>query len=148
MTFYRTPFEEWVMQWGSLVGLVIAALALIFAAWRFVWIKKVLTQGTAINGTVEDVDIYSREADTSSTTPIFQRPGIYTYYALIRYPWQGIDRKVRLNLPLSPSTYQLFKGRAAELLVLDSTAGKPLLRTVYLDPIGLRRQSLPVGRRS
>ena len=57
MTFYRTPFEEWVMQWGSLVGLVIAALALIFAAWRFVWIKKVLTQGTAINGTVEDVDI-------------------------------------------------------------------------------------------
>ena len=91
---------------------------------------------------------YSREADTSSTTPIFQRPGIYTYYALIRYSWQGIDRKVRLNLPLSPSTYQLFKGRAAELLVLDSTAGKPLLRTVYLDPIGLRRQSLPVGRRS
>ena len=48
--------------------------------------------------------------------------------------------KVRLNLPTSPSTHQLFKGRDTELMVLDSSPGRPPLRTVYLEPIGNHRR--------
>ena len=136
----HSPIEIWVMQWGSVIGLVVAALALLFLVRRFLWIKKVLSHGITIKGTVEDVDIYSREADTSSTTPMFRRPKIYTYYALIRYSWQGVDRKVRFNLPYSPSTHNLFKGRDTELMVLASSPGRPLIRSVYLEPIGIRRR--------
>lgn len=136
----NSPIEIWVMEWGVVIGLGVAALALFFVVRRYLWIKKVLSQGTLIQGTVADLDIYSREADSSSTTPAFQRPKIHTYYAVIRYAWQGTDRSVRLNLPHSPSTHKLFKGRGTELMVLDSSPGRPLLRSVYLDPIGIRRR--------
>ncbi len=136
----NSPIEIWVMQWGSVIGLVVAALALFVVLRRYLWIKRVLGYGTTIKGTVEDVDIFSREADFSSTTPAFRRPKAYTYYAVIRYSWRGVDRKVRLNLPHPPSTHQLFKGRDTELMVLDSSPGRPLIRSVYVEPIGIRRR--------
>jgi hypothetical protein len=125
-------FEIAMAKWVPVGALILAAIALIVLVWRYLWIKKVLSQGDTIRGSVEDVDVYSREASHSDTTPAFQRSYIRSYYAIIRYTVQGVERKVRLKLPNSPSVYKIFKGKETELIVLDSAPGKPLIRSVYL----------------
>jgi hypothetical protein len=128
----NSPFETWVLQWGPTVALIIAALAMIVLVRRYLWVKEVLCQGTSIKGIVEEVDVYSHEASHSDSTPAFQRAINRSYYACIRYVWQGVGKKVRLKLPHPPSTYQATKGQEIELLVLDSAPQKPLIRAVYL----------------
>lgn len=48
-----------------------------------------LVEGTAVKGTIDDVDVLSREASHSDTTPAFERTMIRSYYAIIRYSAQG-----------------------------------------------------------
>ena len=127
-----SPLEVWVLQWGPTVALIVAVVAFIVFMQRFAWVKKVLTQGITIKGVVEDVDLYEREASHSDTTPAFERPTIRTYFVTIRYAWNGVDKKVRLKLPLSPSTYQMGKGKEVDLRVLESAPDKPLISIVYL----------------
>lgn len=128
----KSPIEIWILEWGMTVAFVVAALALLVLVRRFLWINKVLCQGTPIQGIVEDVDIHEREAPRTASTTAFGVAKIRSYYAIIRYAWQGVDNRVRLKLPFSPSTCQLFKGREVELIVLDSMPQKPLISTVYL----------------
>jgi hypothetical protein len=128
----NSPFEVWVAESGPTVALVVAALALIFLLRRYLWIRKVLSWGVAIKGTVEDVDIYAREASHSSNTPAFERATIRTYHAIIRYRWGGVDKTVRLKLPSSPGTFGISKDADVELLALESAPAKPLIRQVYL----------------
>lgn len=125
-------FEIAMAKWVPVGAIILAAIALIVLVWRCTWIKKVLSEGDTIKGTIEDVDVYSREASHSDTTPAFQRAVIRSYYAIIRYTAQGTERKVRLKLPCSPSVYQIFKGKETELIVLSSAPDKPLIRAVYL----------------
>ncbi len=128
----NSPAEIWAAEWGPTVALIVAAVALIVLVRRYLWLKKVLGNGITIKGIVEDVDMYSHEASHSDTTPAFQRSVIRSYYANIRYAWQGVDKKARLKLPYTPSTHQVFKGKEIELIVLDSAPDKPLIRSVYL----------------
>ena len=128
-------FEIAMAKWVPVGALILAVIALVVLVWRYLWVKKVLSEGVTIKGTVENVDVYSREASPSDNAPAFQRAYIRSCYAIIRYTAQGEERKVRLKLPSSPSTYQVFKGKETELIVLDSAPGKPLIRSVYLGAV-------------
>ncbi|MCX6854526.1 MAG: hypothetical protein NTV80_06430 [Verrucomicrobia bacterium] len=128
----QSPFEIFAAQWGPLIGVVVAALAVMVLVRRYFWVKSVLCRGAIIKGIVEDVDIYSREASHSDNAPAFQRSYIRSYYVIIRFAAHGVDMKKRFKLPHSPSTYKIIKGHEIDLLVLDSAPGKPLIREVYL----------------
>lgn len=128
----NSPLELWVAEWGPLVAIGVAALALVVLVRRYLWVKQVLSHGITLKGTVEEVDVYARESSSSDTTPAFRRPVTRTYYAIIRYTWQGVDKKVRIKLPNAPSVYQAFKGHEIDLILLDSAPDKPLIRVVYL----------------
>jgi hypothetical protein len=128
----NSPIEIWVMHWGPTVAVVVAALAAIVLVRRFLWVKQVLSTGTTISGTVEDIDLYEREASHSDSTPAFQRSIIRTYVVDIRYAWNGVEKQARLKLPLSPFTYNISKGGKVDLLVHESAPDKPLISIVYL----------------
>lgn len=114
----NSPLEEWVMQWGPAVALTVAALALLILVRRHAWLINILTHGTPIKGTVEEVTTYEREAPKSENSPAFKTTKIRTYYTVIRYAWKGVDNQVRFKLPFSPSTYQISKGGEVDLLIL------------------------------
>lgn len=128
----NSPLEIWVLQWGPTVAVVVAATAALVLVRRYLWVKQVLSNGTTISGTVEDIDLYEREASHSDTTPAFQRSIIRTYVVNIRYAWNGVDKQARFKLPLSPSTYKIAKGGKVDLLVHESAPDKPLISIVYL----------------
>jgi hypothetical protein len=136
-----SPAETWVMQWGPLVALIVAALALFILVRRHAWLKKILTSGTPVKGTVEDVTTYERDAPKSDNAPAFGSAKIRSYYTVIRYAWQGTENQVRFKLPFSPGTYQIAKGAEIDLLILDSTPKKPLIRKVYLGGVFPRNLS-------
>lgn len=128
----NSPLEVWVMQWGPAVALGVAVLALLIVVRRHAWLKNILTNGTPIKGTVEEVTIYEREANRSDTSPAFGGAKIRSYYAIITYTWQEAQHQVRFKLPFSPSTYQITKGGEVDLLILESTPKKPVISKVYL----------------
>lgn len=125
-------FEIAMSKWVPVGAFTVAAVAALILLRRYLWVKKVLTEGTTIKGKVEDMEVYEREANHSDTTPAFQRPTIRSYYAVIRYTWKGEDKKVSLKLPNSPSVYGTFKGHEVDLIILDSAPNKPLIRNIYL----------------
>ena len=137
----KSPFDIWLAAYGPTVALVASVLASIIAVHRYLWVKRVLTEGSIIQGTVEELDVYEREASHSDTTPAFQRSTIRTYYATIRYQWQGGTRQVRCWLPLSGSNYKIFKGKETDLILLDSSPKKPLLRALYFPEFAPRKLS-------
>lgn len=130
----NSPLELFVMQWAIPLGLAFAAVALFIATNRYLWIKKVITQGSTVKGIVEKFDEYTREAPHSDTTPAFQRPKIRTYYVTIRYSFRGEERKLYQKLPNSPGTFQISKEKEVDLLIHDSSPQSPLISAVYRDP--------------
>lgn len=137
----KSPFEIWLPVMGPSIALVVAALALLIFLRRHSWIKRVLSEGRIIQGTVEKLDTYERESSHSDTTPAFQRGKTRSYYATVSYLWQGQSRKVRFSLPLSASNYKIFKGKETELVLLDSAPKKPLLRALYAQELRPRKMS-------
>ena len=137
----RSPIDIWLATSGPTAALVAAVLALAIAVRRYHQVRKVLSQGTIIQGTVVELDIYEREASHSNTTPAFQRPKIRTYYATLHYHWKGVTHQVSHSLPHSASTYRIYKGKETDLILLDSAPEKPLIRALYLEQPGPRRSS-------
>lgn len=107
-----------------------AVLAVIVLAWRYRTVKKILTNGSIITGTVEDLEVYSHRtnSDSSTSRPSYSR----SYYATVRYAIHGTEKTVCLKIPNSGYTFGLVKGRETELIVLDELPNKPLIRSVYL----------------
>lgn len=128
----NSPLEIWLMQWGPAAALVVAALALIVLLRRHAWLKQILTDGITIKGTVEEVTIHEREAPKSDNSPAFGRAKIRSYYTVVRYAWQGVEKEIRFKLPFSPSSYQITEGGEVDLLLLESSPKKPLIRKMYL----------------
>ena len=137
----KSPFDIWLVELGPSVALVIAALAAIVLVRRYYFVRQIFSEGTVIQGTVEKLDTYEREASHSDTTPVFQRSKIRTYYATIRYTWQGVSRQVRCWLPFSASNYKIFNGKETDLILLDSAPKKPLIRALYLEEFAPRKRS-------
>ena len=96
--------------------------------------KHILAHGAIIQGTVEDLEVISwrPDSDSSTTTKPAYR---HSYYATLRYEVRGMERKARLKLPNSGFTFDLVKGRATDLIVLDERPNTPLIRSVYFKRI-------------
>lgn len=122
------------------IALVVAGLALLVAAWRFLLVRKIFTEGEIILGTVEELktDIWrsSANVDQSHGSKSTTRR---SHYATIRYTIRGIERTKKWKLFHSGDTYGLKKGGQAELMVLDSSPNKPLIRAVYLTQFPRRK---------
>lgn len=118
-------------KWVILGGLVLSALGGLILLWRYLWVRKVFTQGITLKGMVENIEVHSwsQESSSSSSSKSVTR---YSYYATLRYDMQGKERKVRLKLPNSGFTFGLAKGKETDLVVLDSAPEKPFIRAVYL----------------
>jgi hypothetical protein len=125
-------FEIAMAKWVPVGAAIIAILASIVLARRYFWVHKVLREGVAVRGILEDVDVYTREAKSSENTPAFQRATIRSYIAVVRYTWEGSAREARLRLPNSPFVHGLAKDRDVDLIVHPSAPRKPLIRAVYL----------------
>jgi hypothetical protein len=125
-------FEAMYGPWVSLGGLLLAAVGGAVLLWRYLLVKRIITQGISVKGTVDEVDIYDTNSRSDSsrirTTPT------YAYYVGIRYAVHGVEHRVRFKLLHSPSTYGMKKDGDVDLVVVDSMPRKPLIRAVYLEP--------------
>lgn len=115
------------------IALSVAALALLLAAWRYLRVRKIFVEGEIILGTVEEL----KTETWQSSANVDQSHGAKSttrrsYDVTIRYTIRGIERTLTQKLCHSGDTYGLKKGAQAELMVLDSSSGKPLIRAVYL----------------
>lgn len=133
----RPPVEDMIVQWAIPGGIAIAAVAMLILGWRYLWIKKVFQNGVIIKGMVEDVDVYTREISSRSEAhSAFKRPTISSYYAVIRYVWQGTGKTIRRKVALSPSFFDIYIGKETDLILLESAPDRPLIREVYLKTLG------------
>lgn len=116
-------------------AIAMSILAGIVLARRYLLVKRILIKGEVIRGTVVSTNRYDTnshgDSDTLRTTPT------YVYYVTVRYEVHGIERKFRVKLPHSASTYGLRQGEETELFVLEGVSHKPLLRAVYLARAGI-----------
>lgn len=123
--------------WGCLGGVVLAAVAGLILLQRYLRVKEILRHGATIRGTVEKADRF--DTNMHSTTTRIQTTPTYVYYVTIRYAVHGIERKIRLRLPYSPSSYGLKEGGTVDLLALESAPHRPLIREVYLGNVGPKK---------
>ena len=127
----NTAFDAELGKWVPVGALVVAGLALVLLVRRYLLVKKTFTQGTAIKGLVEDIEVYSREQDTDRS-PGQGRSYARTYWVNLVYTFGGMERRVRVRMPNSGFTFGLMKGGETDLVVLQSRPDKPLIRSVYL----------------
>lgn len=114
----------------ALIGLGLAAVAVLFLIWRYTQVRLVLEQGLEIRGKVEDLEAIA--ISTSNDSHITsQRTYRHVHYMTVRYEVHGVEQEVRLKLPSSGFTYGLTKGGPVDLLVLSSKPRRPLVRAVY-----------------
>jgi len=129
-------FELASANWAPVGGAVLLAIGGILLARRYLWVKKVISQGIIVKGMVEDLERHSWTPSSASTnTPAFRRPQRHAYWATVRYAVHGMEKEVCLRLPNSGFTYGLAKGRETDLIVLDHAPDKPLIRSVYLGKV-------------
>lgn len=126
-------FEALMSEKVPPIALAVAGLALLVAAWRFLRVRKIFTEGEIILGTVEEL----KTETWQSSANVDQSHGSKTttrrsHYATIRYTIRSTERTKRWKLFHSGDSYGLKKGGQAELMVLDSSSNKPLIRAVYL----------------
>lgn len=125
-------FERAAHQWAPVVGAVLAGIGLLVVAWRYLFIRRILTRGITVKGLVVDLEVVSTTVGNSSNSPAMRRPKRHAYFATIRYAVHGIECEVCLRMPNSGFVFGLVKGRETDLLVLDWKPGQPLIRSVYL----------------
>ena len=143
-TIFVSPPEAFVGEWGSTVAFGIAGLALVAVIRRYLWVKKVLSKGTLIRGRIMKIEC--RKYDANARLDLDERRWrgphiVQNYYAEVRYTAGGGEWQVTIGLPLSPHFFKVVSGEEVDLLVLDSSPQRPLLREVYLwqpRPISLR----------
>lgn len=133
-------FEATVAAKVPPIALGVAGLALFVAVWRYLRVRKIFVEGEIIHGTVEELKTEtwqsSANVDQSHGSKSTTRR---SNYATIRYQIRGIERTSRWKLCHSGDTYGLKKGGQAELMMLDGSSGKPLIRAVYLTEFPRRK---------
>ena len=132
--------EALYAPWISAGGIILAALAGIVAAGRYLLVRKTFTSGETIKGTVEEVS--RQDTNMHSNTNRMKTTPTYVHYVTIRYDLHGDDYKRRFKLPHSPSTYGIKKDGEVDLMVLESLPRSPLIRAVYLETTGPKSRFL------
>ncbi len=135
-----SSFEASISAKVPPIALGVAGLALIVAAWRYLRVRRIFIEGEIILGTVDELktDVWrsSANVDQSHGSKSTTRR---SHFATIRYAIRGIERTKRWKLFHSGDSYGLKKGGQAELMVLDSSSNKPLIRSVYLTQFPRRK---------
>ncbi len=124
-------FDVALAKLGSQVGIVMFGLALLMLLWRWLRVRRILTEGTVVKGLVEDIDVVVTTS-TSSDGHSLNRQTRRSYYAILHYTAQGEERKVRLKMPSAGFVYGLAKGQETDLMVHDSMPDQPLICSIYL----------------
>lgn len=124
-------FDVALAKLASLGGIVMSGLALLILFWRWMRVRRILTEGTVIKGLVEDIDVVVTTWTNRDSHSLTRRTRS-SYYAILRYTAQGEERKVRLKMPNSGFVYGLAKGQETDLMVHDSMPDKPLICSIYL----------------
>ena len=124
-------FEQMAMPWIVAGGLTMTAVALMILIWRYLRLKKIITEGTIIKGAVDDIEHYAFNT-SSENASLSQQTYRHTYWAIVRYTAQGAERIVKVKLPGSGFSSGLAKGHETDLIVHDSLPMKPLIKSVYL----------------
>jgi hypothetical protein len=133
-------FDEMARPWGIAGGFVLAMVGGLLLVWRWLRVRKILTEGRAIQAMVEDLEsVKWRSGEDNATGKAQYR---YSYYVTLRYTAQGAERQVRQKLATAGFTVGLVKGHETEVMVLDSAPCKPLIRAVYR-PVGAGNPSGP-----
>lgn len=118
-------------DWVPVGALVVAVLAALVALQRYLWVKKVFTQGIVVRATIEDLKVHAWQTDSKSVAGGKTAPR-YSYWATLRYAVHGVEQTKELRLPNSGFTYGLAKGGQTDLIVLEWSPNRPLIRAVYL----------------
>lgn len=126
------PPEVMYAPWVCAFGLVLAGLSAIVFVRRYLFIKAVLSRGSAIKGVVEEVEAHDTNMHSNTSSHTMRTTPTYAYYVTLGYAVRGFEQKVRLKLPHSASTYGMKQGGEVDLIVLDSAPKKPLIREMYL----------------
>ena len=130
-------FERAANRWAPVAGVVVSTLGAAVLVRRYLWVKKILSQGITIKGLVADLEVFSSTPSGNSNSSRKRTPR-RAYYATLRYAVHGVEQEVCLRLPNSGFTYGLVKGQETDLVVLDYAPKKPLIRSVYLPPCHYR----------
>lgn len=120
--------------WVAAVGGGLVVLGGLVLLRRYLLVKNILCHGVLLKGTVEAADRFDTNMHGNSHT-IRTNP-TYAYYVTIRYAMYGVERKVRVKLMHSPSTYGIKQDGEVDLLALESKPHRPLIRAVYLPAWG------------
>src|SRR5262249_54292925 len=126
--------ERAANRWAPVGGGALSALGAAVFAYRYLRVKKILTEGITVKGLVADLKVVtSTESNSTSTsTSTLKRAKRYAYFATLRYAVHGVEQEVCLRLPNSGFTYGLVKGQETDLMVLEWAPKRPLIRSVYL----------------
>lgn len=125
-------FEEEIAPFVPLVTGTLAAIGLIVLLRRYLFIRNTLTRGIIVKGRVEEMDMVETQT-SDGNTPAFQRNYRRTYFATVRYSLtDGTPRTACIRLPNSPSAHGVFKDKDIDLVVLESSPTKPLIKSVYV----------------
>lgn len=126
-------FEEAVGKVVPPVALAVAAVALILAAWRWRYVRKIFTEGAVVPGKVVKLKCNkwqtSANVDQSHGSKTETR---YSYYITFSYTVKGEERTLTRKLPNSGFVFGIREGGPVELMVHESRPDKPLIRPVYL----------------
>jgi hypothetical protein len=123
-------FDMSLTHYATLAASGMIFLGLILLVRRYLLVKRILTQGNIIPAMVDDLEAVEVRQEVEDS-PISRTVG-HSYYAWIRYTYQGEERTVRLRLPSSGFVFGLAKNHETQVLLLDSKPSKPLIRSVYL----------------
>jgi hypothetical protein len=117
-------------KWAPLVTSVVGIVLLSFLLMRWSIIRRTLSHGRLVKGKVEKVETYSRQINKDSSASE-TRHYTHSYWATISYEVNGIAHKFCLKLPFSPSACGVIEGRETDLLVLESSPHRPLIKSIY-----------------
>lgn len=121
-------FDAQVIPWGTAIGVALSTISALVLVWRYLWVKKVLTSGITVKGIVENIESAAFRTNEGSKTKATYR---HVYWATLRYAVHGVEQQVCQKLPNSGYTYGLVKGREVDLIVLETSPRKPLIRAIY-----------------
>lgn len=126
-------FEDAVGEIVPIVGLAVSAVAVLLAFWRRMYVRKVFTEGSIVQGKV--VKLKCEKWETSAN--VDQSHGSktqtrYSYYITFSYSVNGEERTLKRKLPNSGFVFGLHEGGTVELMVHPSKPSRPLIRPVLL----------------
>lgn len=123
-------FDAQLIVVGKLIGVALVVVSALVLVWRYLWVKKVLTSGITVKGTVEKLENAAfRTNEGSVSKPAYR----HVYWATVRYAVHGMEQEVCIKLPNSGFTFGLVQGRETDLIVLDTSPRKPLIRAIYTE---------------